>query len=294
MTNSWRQASSLARLGSQLDSAFPNRDRTPAYSGIIGDAAHASRPSDHNPFNGVVNARDFGFDFGDGKNASMILDTLDHEDLNYIISNGKIRGRGGNWRDYTGPNAHVPFFHVSVGQGKSDGTKTGGDSDKNWTWTLKGTDPAPPQNDISNIPLAELVAAVKLGNYGNGQVRKERLGTRYTEVMNVINNVPAPTPTPSVDIEGLARAVIRGEYGDGQVRKDRLGDNYQPVQDRVNDILDDASPANPTYTVQPGDSLSGIAGRLRYNGGWNALYNKNRGVIGGNPNVIYAGQVLSL
>lgn len=44
-----------------------------------------------------------------------------------------------------------------------------------------------------------------------------------------------------------------------------------------------------TYTVRSGDSLSSIAGA-----GWRELYQLNRGVIGGNPNLIYPGQVLHL
>jgi LysM repeat protein len=49
-----------------------------------------------------------------------------------------------------------------------------------------------------------------------------------------------------------------------------------------------------TYTVKPGDSLSGIAAKLHYPGGWQALYAKNKGVIGSNPNLIKPGEVLSL
>lgn len=51
--------------------------------------------------------------------------------------------------------------------------------------------------------------------------------------------------------------------------------------------------ASKTYTVKSGDTLSGIAGKLGL-GGWNALYDKNAGVIGGNPSVIRPGQVLQL
>ncbi len=46
-----------------------------------------------------------------------------------------------------------------------------------------------------------------------------------------------------------------------------------------------------TYTVQPGDTLSGIAEKLGL-GGWQRLYEVNAGVIGGNPDRIYPGQVL--
>jgi murein DD-endopeptidase MepM/ murein hydrolase activator NlpD len=53
-------------------------------------------------------------------------------------------------------------------------------------------------------------------------------------------------------------------------------------------------PVARTYTVKRGDTLSGIATRLGVRGGWRALYNANRSVVGSNPNRIFAGQVLTL
>ena len=46
------------------------------------------------------------------------------------------------------------------------------------------------------------------------------------------------------------------------------------------------------YIVQPGDTLSGIARKLGIPD-WKTLYNTNRGVIGGNPNIIRPGQQLT-
>lgn len=48
------------------------------------------------------------------------------------------------------------------------------------------------------------------------------------------------------------------------------------------------------YTVVKGDTLSGIAAKLHYPGGWQALYAKNKGVVGSNPNLIKPGEVLQL
>ena len=53
------------------------------------------------------------------------------------------------------------------------------------------------------------------------------------------------------------------------------------------------APSPRTYTVQAGDTLSGIAQKLGL-GGWQRLYEVNVGVIGGDPNKIYPGQVLVL
>src|SRR5690242_14224063 len=55
--------------------------------------------------------------------------------------------------------------------------------------------------------------------------------------------------------------------------------------------------AGTNYTVQAGDTLSGIAQRA-YNDGsqasWMVIYSANRQVIGGNPNLIRPGQVLTI
>jgi LysM repeat protein len=53
-------------------------------------------------------------------------------------------------------------------------------------------------------------------------------------------------------------------------------------------------PAPHTYTVQPGDTLSGIAAKLHTPGGWQAIFSLNRDVIGPNPGLIVPGQVLKL
>jgi LysM repeat protein len=54
-----------------------------------------------------------------------------------------------------------------------------------------------------------------------------------------------------------------------------------------------APPPGRTYTVRPGDNLSRIAAKYWEPWiTWQSIYNANRGVIGGNPNLIRPGQVL--
>ncbi|OKJ11742.1 LysM peptidoglycan-binding domain-containing protein [Kitasatospora sp. CB01950] len=55
-----------------------------------------------------------------------------------------------------------------------------------------------------------------------------------------------------------------------------------------------SSQAAGTYTVQQGDTLSGIAGARNVSGGWEQLFKTNRDVVGANPDLIVPGQVLSL
>ncbi|MCX5064556.1 LysM peptidoglycan-binding domain-containing protein [Micromonospora lupini] len=49
-----------------------------------------------------------------------------------------------------------------------------------------------------------------------------------------------------------------------------------------------------TYVVKPGDTLSEIADSHRQAGGWQALYERNRQVIGADPGLILPGQRLAL
>ncbi|WP_103503298.1 MULTISPECIES: M23 family metallopeptidase [Streptomyces] len=55
-----------------------------------------------------------------------------------------------------------------------------------------------------------------------------------------------------------------------------------------------ASAESTDYTVVSGDTLSKIADAHDVDGGWLTVYDANRDVIGGNPNLIFPGQELSL
>lgn len=72
------------------------------------------------------------------------------------------------------------------------------------------------------------------GKYGNGEERKQALGSRYSEVQARVNEILAPTPEPTVDILDLVRKTIRGDFGNGEERKQALGENYSEVQREVN------------------------------------------------------------
>ena len=53
-------------------------------------------------------------------------------------------------------------------------------------------------------------------------------------------------------------------------------------------------PADGDYQVRPGDNLSAIAARHALPGGWQELYDANKGVVGGDPDLILPGQRLVL
>jgi murein L,D-transpeptidase YcbB/YkuD len=121
----WRNAKSILKLRDQINAAAPRRDKSA--DGTIGDAAHASRSSDHNPWvkdggQGVVRAIDITHDLDDGVDAGAIAEAIrasGDQRVDYIISNNRIANSGKPWRKYDGKNPHTMHFHVSVDTSKA-------------------------------------------------------------------------------------------------------------------------------------------------------------------------------
>lgn len=122
---SWRMADSLEELRRQLNALAPHRSM--ASDGGIGDAAHATRDSDHNPWwsfldQAYVTARDFTHDPAGGLDCGWLAERLRvHEDqrVKYVIFRRRIMaGRLGPspwaWRPYGGTNPHEKHLHLSV------------------------------------------------------------------------------------------------------------------------------------------------------------------------------------
>ncbi|MBU8861097.1 MULTISPECIES: transglycosylase family protein [unclassified Micromonospora] len=59
-------------------------------------------------------------------------------------------------------------------------------------------------------------------------------------------------------------------------------------------VLPQPSSAAGTYVVRRGDTLSEIAVAQRVDGGWRALHERNRAVVGDDPGLIFPGQRLRL
>lgn len=176
--------------------------------------------------------------------------------------------------------------------------------------------PAPTNKDpFPNVSDEELARRVWTGEFGNGDARKQALGSRYNAVQALVdkgvgkNSTPAPAPSTKLSLDEIAKKVINGAYGNYPERKTKLeaeGYNYSEVQNRVNEMLNSsnkgASNSSVTYTVQRGDTLSGIA--RKYGTTWQDIYNKNKTLIDSDAqrhgvranyyNFIYAGQVLKI
>jgi len=122
----WRVANSLLQLRAQVNALHPNRSKQS--DGTIGDAAHASRSSDHNPWLkdggvGIVTGMDITHDPANGCDSYVLAEKLlasRDARIKYVISNGKIASGTGQgnaawtWRKYTGSNKHAHHVHISV------------------------------------------------------------------------------------------------------------------------------------------------------------------------------------
>lgn len=144
--------------------------------------------------------------------------------------------------------------------------------------------PTAPADPLAGKTDEQLAAEVIAGAYGDGDARRAALGARYDAVQAIVNSKLADPLAGKSDDE-LAREVLAGKFGDGNARRQALGSRYDAVQAKVNQLAGAAR----TYTVQSGDTLSGIA--AKYGTSWQALAAKN-GLA--NPNLIYPGQVLSI
>ena len=125
----------------------------------------------------------------------------------------------------------------------------------------------------------EIAVDVMNGKYGNGDERKEKLGSRYDEVQEFINHIT------SANINTLVDEVIAGKYGNGDTRKIVLGTRYEEVQAKVNEKLNSTNSSNITYVVKSGDTLSAIAKKYETTV---AKLVKDNNIK--NANLIYTGQ----
>ena len=117
------------QLREQIDENFPERSRKS--DGWIGDAAHASRKSDHNPdpSNGIVRAIDVDKNLDTrASTGSYLADQIricakKDKRIAYVIYAGRIASLKSlwRWRSYNGINRHDHHIHISfTKKGDSD------------------------------------------------------------------------------------------------------------------------------------------------------------------------------
>ena len=147
---------------------FPNRSR--ASDGIMGDAAHQRRRSDHN----LGNAFDLTHDPDNGVNCNALaLLAINDERVTYVIWNRQIYNRARaaeGWRPYGGSNPHTHHMHVSIRATERNNLAA-------WPWSPDG---APiPNTPVTphpgNLPPAQVLKKDSRGE--NVKILQRKLNT---------------------------------------------------------------------------------------------------------------------
>ena len=147
----------------------------------------------------------------------------------------------------------------------------------------EGTVIAPPADEVREF----VRRAAERGSRGVSFWSYEHMSE---EMWQAVASTSIGAPSPEEE-EGMSTA----EFDHLNASVSRLAGRVGHLEAEVAAIRAGApvATASRTYTVQPGDTLSGIAAAHGLDG-WQRLYEVNRGVIGGDPNRIYPGQVLVL
>ena len=173
----------------------------------------------------------------------------------------------------------------------------------------------------------DLVYKTMKGEFGSGDTRKKKLGSKYDDVQNMINHIESASVSTLVSetkagkygngdvrkvvlgsrydevqkainreskksVTEVANEVLAGKWGNGNDRKKKLeaaGYDYETVQKKVNELSGSSSSSSSAtyYTVRYGDTLSEIASK--YGTSVNKIMSLNKGTIS-NANKIYKGQ----
>lgn len=149
---SWYCGYSLNQLLAEINKSAPKRSKVS--DGSIGDQAHQSRASDHNPCkcHTAVCARDFTHDPAGGFDSYAFGDWLrlrcragKELRVKYIISNKRIASPRENWiwRTYSGSNPHSKHIHISVVHGPENFNDK-----KVWGWKVPEEIPEEEDEDM--------------------------------------------------------------------------------------------------------------------------------------------------
>ena len=184
-------------------------------------------------------------------------------DIRQYASTGRLDGWGGNldlnkayidaaaWQEYAAANGSVPPV----------------------------PSPAPADTTVAGRDALDLVAGVWKNEFGNGDERRSKLGARYDEVQAIVNHIC------SASVDELAHETWAGKYRNGSERKAVLAHRYDEVMEVINGHVS----SGQTYTVEAGDTLSGIA--ANFGTTYQQLAAKN-GIS--DPNRIYVGQIIKI
>lgn len=107
----------LLLLQRQVDERWPGRSHSS--DGIMGDASHQLRKSDHNEGNALDLTHDPAHGFDAGRLGEAFVRQMRSNPggrLTYVIWSRRIASprSGWSWRPYVGPNPHTSHIHLSI------------------------------------------------------------------------------------------------------------------------------------------------------------------------------------
>ncbi|MFD7912507.1 transglycosylase family protein [Streptomyces sp. NPDC059752] len=158
------------------------------------------------------------------------------------------------------------------------------------TWRAFGGTAYAPRADLATKDQQIAVAEKVLGGQGPGA------WPNCGKQAGLTRSGPAPAVTPQTKNQTQTQNKTQTQT---QTQTQSLTQGQAPVARTTPEQGGGPRPTgtsvlpNP-YVVAPGDSLSAIATDQHVEGGWQALYETNRTTIGGNPNLIFPGQRLTL
>lgn len=100
------------------------------------------------------------------------------------------------------------------------------------TSTGQVPDKKPDNQKLSQFSDSQLAEKVMQGEFGNGETRKQALGSRYGSVQKIVDDKMGRGKEKS--IQQLVREVLAGKHGNGADRVKSLGSRYYEVQQQVN------------------------------------------------------------
>jgi len=97
------------------------------------------------------------------------------------------------------------------------------------------------------------------------------------------------------DVGTIYYSIKLKEYRETTIRQIKVNVSSKKASISGTSSRTNPTPSARTYTVVRGDCLWNIAKKFYGSGAkYTVIYNANKGVIGGNPNLIYPGQVLTI
>ena len=221
----WRNCQASLTLVAEINRRWPDRDR--ASDGTLGDAAHATRTSDHNPWvtvagTGVVRARDVtarGVDMPSLMEHLRRLGAAGDPRLaggGYLISDGRITlpdFRG--WAKYLGSNPHTKHGHVSF-------SRNAAGFDSRAPWHIVATTTAPAVAVARSVP--PVLATLRHGMRNDPRVAALQ---RFLNAHDWTPNLPL-LPVTGNYLDGTRDVVRRAQAQCGVTGPDADGTTVGP------------------------------------------------------------------